>query len=153
MTKSCEPRTRTLCQCKRRIHAAASARSCDNLPMHCSIASNSPHMLFPHVLFPPRFLLATPRLPTLLSVICGNKCDLSSERAVSEAEGRALAQKIGAEFFETSAKDKINNEECFFALVRQIRKANDAPAAAAGKAEGKKKQKQDKGKKSKCTIL
>jgi len=40
--------------------------------------------------------------PTLTLV--GNKADLEEEREVSEQEGRALAQELGAAFFETSAR-------------------------------------------------
>ena len=52
----------------------------------------------------------------------------------------------GCAFYETSARLKINNETCFFELVREIRKQNQA---AAGGAAGSAKQK----KKSKCVIL
>ena len=55
-------------------------------------------------------------------VLVGNKCDLESERAVQTEEGKALAHKWGCAFFETSAKAKINNEDCFFEAVREIRK-------------------------------
>ena len=55
-------------------------------------------------------------------VLVGNKCDLESERAVQADEGKALAQKWGCAFFETSAKAKINNEDCFFEVVREIRR-------------------------------
>jgi GTPase KRas protein len=55
-------------------------------------------------------------------VLVGNKCDLSEKREVETNEGVDLAKKWGCPFFETSAKLKINNESCFFELVRQIRK-------------------------------
>jgi GTPase KRas protein len=58
------------------------------------------------------------RFPT---VLVGNKCDLESDRVVSVAEGKAFADKHSMHFFETSAKDKINHEECFFAVVRDFR--------------------------------
>lgn len=59
-------------------------------------------------------------------VIAGNKCDLrdpNSNTQVTKAQGTALAKEWGCKFFETSAKDKINNEECFYEVVRQIRAA------------------------------
>jgi len=56
-------------------------------------------------------------------VIAGNKCDLAQNRQVPIKEGQALAQQWGdyCAFFETSAKDKINNEEVFHEVVRKIR--------------------------------
>jgi len=62
-------------------------------------------------------------------VIAGNKCDLAQNRQVPIKEGQALAQKWGdyCAFFETSAKDKINNEEVFFEVVRKIRLIEDGP--------------------------
>jgi len=63
---------------------------------------------------------ATEAPPT---VLIGNKVDLEKEglRKVSTAEGAELAKNHGFLFFETSAKDVINVEEAFFALVRLIR--------------------------------
>eukprot|EP01101_Sappina_pedata_P008219 TRINITY_DN450_c0_g1_i2.p1 TRINITY_DN450_c0_g1~~TRINITY_DN450_c0_g1_i2.p1 ORF type:complete len:187 (+),score=75.44 TRINITY_DN450_c0_g1_i2:39-599(+) len=57
-------------------------------------------------------------------VLCGNKCDLESERQVSTAEGADLAKSFGCPFVETSAKARINVETAFFGLVREIRKEN-----------------------------
>jgi len=59
-------------------------------------------------------------------VLVGNKCDLKTERQVSYDEGAALAQQWKCPFFETSAKIKVNNETCFFELVREIRKMESA---------------------------
>jgi len=55
-------------------------------------------------------------------VIAGNKADLESERQVSRAEGTDLARSFSAPFMETSAKTRVNVEESFFELVREIRK-------------------------------
>ena len=52
-------------------------------------------------------------------VLCGNKCDLESERAVSQEEGLAFAKRIGWPFFETSAKHNINITEAIHELVRK----------------------------------
>jgi len=41
---------------------------------------------------------------------------------VSKAEGQDLARNFGCPFLETSAKSRINVEESFFELVREIRK-------------------------------
>jgi len=55
-------------------------------------------------------------------VLCGNKCDLNDQREVEKTRGEALAKKWNVPFFETSAKMKINNVNCFYEIVRQIRK-------------------------------
>ena len=55
-------------------------------------------------------------------VLVGNKCDLKDQRAVEYSEGAELARQWGCPFFETSAKMKLNNEACFFELVKEIRR-------------------------------
>lgn len=64
-------------------------------------------------------------------VLVGNKCDLKDERQVEYTEGAELAKKWGCPFFETSAKMKLNNEACFFELVREIRR-HSAPTKSTG---------------------
>jgi GTPase SAR1 family protein len=54
-------------------------------------------------------------------IFCGNKCDLEKERKVSKAEAQERANAWGIPFYETSALARINVEEAFFELVRQIR--------------------------------
>ena len=54
-----------------------------------------------------------------LQVICGNKCDLQSQREVATQEGVAYADKVGWPFFETSAKLRINIDEAIHELVRR----------------------------------
>jgi GTPase KRas len=54
-------------------------------------------------------------------VIVGNKCDLETQRQVTTTEGMAMANSFGCPFFETSAKSRINVEESFYELVREIR--------------------------------
>jgi GTPase KRas protein len=60
-------------------------------------------------------------------VVVGNKCDLESQRQVAVAEGAALAQSLGGGcvFLETSAKEDMNVQECFFAAVREVRRLNN----------------------------
>nr|KAF6349883.1 RAB3A, member RAS oncogene family [Myotis myotis] len=41
-------------------------------------------------------------------LLVGNKCDMEDERVVSSERGRQLADHLGFEFFEASAKDNIN---------------------------------------------
>lgn len=54
-------------------------------------------------------------------VIVGNKCDLVQDRQVSIEEGQELAQKLQCDFIETSAKLRVNVEDGFYQLVRQIK--------------------------------
>jgi len=57
-------------------------------------------------------------------VLVGNKCDLPHwERKVAYQEGRDLAISLGIHcFFESSAKMKVNVDECFHELVREVRR-------------------------------
>ena len=55
-------------------------------------------------------------------VLCGNKCDLSDERQVPLIEGEDLARSFQAPFFETSAKLRLNVDDIFFNIVREIKK-------------------------------
>ncbi|CAB1319903.1 unnamed protein product [Coregonus sp. 'balchen'] len=50
-------------------------------------------------------------------VLAGNKCDMEEERVVAADSGRQLAEQLGFEFFETSAKDNINVKQTFERLV------------------------------------
>jgi small GTP-binding protein len=56
-------------------------------------------------------------------VLAGNKCDLEDDRVVSREQGSGLATQWGCTFLETSARKKVNVDEVFFDLVRQINKA------------------------------
>jgi len=57
-------------------------------------------------------------------VVVANKCDLEYERQVGMNEGRDLAKHFGCKFIETSAKQRINVDEAFSSVVREIRKYN-----------------------------
>ncbi|GAW09959.1 ras protein [Lentinula edodes] len=57
-------------------------------------------------------------------VVVANKCDLEYERQVGMNEGRDLARHFGCKFVETSAKVRINVDQAFQDLVREIRKYN-----------------------------
>jgi len=57
-------------------------------------------------------------------IIVANKCDLEYEREVSSQEGRDLARSFGCRFIESSAKQRINVDEAFYNLVREIRRYN-----------------------------
>lgn len=73
-------------------------------------------------------------------VLVGNKCDLEDERAVGKEQGQALAKSWGCVFIESSAKAKINVNDIFYDLVRQINRQNPG-----GDKSGKKK--------GKCALL
>ncbi|CAG8558158.1 13728_t:CDS:2 [Acaulospora morrowiae] len=57
-------------------------------------------------------------------IVVANKCDLEMERQVSGHEGREFAKQFSCRFIETSAKQRINVDEAFYNLVREIRKYN-----------------------------
>jgi GTPase KRas protein len=81
-------------------------------------------------------------------IVVANKCDLEFERQVgmngtstvsrtlvweyvshtTHSEGRDLAKHFGCRFIETSAKQRINVDEAFSNLVREIRKYNKVPS-------------------------
>ncbi|CAO3620133.1 unnamed protein product [Cunninghamella blakesleeana] len=62
----------------------------------------------------------TPNVPM---VLVGNKCDLEDDRVVSREQGMMLSQQWGGKpFYETSARHKINVDEVFYDVVRQINK-------------------------------
>jgi len=68
-------------------------------------------------------------------VLVGNKCDLADQRVITTDQGNALAQKFGSGFLEASAKTKVNVEEIFYTLLRQIpidKKGGGKKGGAAG---------------------
>lgn len=81
-------------------------------------------------------------------VVIGNKSDLENERQVSTQEGMDLAHTFGCAFLESSAKTRVNVEESFFQVVREIRKERNATSSTGGE-----QQPLRKNKKSKCDIV
>jgi small GTP-binding protein len=72
--------------------------------------------------------------PGILLFLVANKCDLDAERAVSAADGQALADEIGALFFEVSAKEGWHIDELFDAIARAFlerKPADDGQAEQA----------------------
>ncbi|CAG8634448.1 736_t:CDS:1 [Ambispora gerdemannii] len=60
-------------------------------------------------------------------ILVGNKCDKITEREVSREEGVNMAQRLGCEFIETSAKECVNVERAFYTVVRMIRADREIP--------------------------
>jgi len=75
-------------------------------------------------------------------VLVGNKSDLESDRQVATVEGRELAKSFGVQHMETSAKLRLNVEDAFYELVREVKKQRN------GEQTGKSKKS-----KRKCQIL
>lgn len=57
--------------------------------------------------------------------LIGNKRDLEHKREVSIEDGQNLARLLSTQFHETSAKTRLNIDESFFDVVREIRQRYD----------------------------
>lgn len=67
-------------------------------------------------------------------ILVGNKCDLEDERVVGKEQGQNLARQWNnCAFLESSAKSKINVNEIFYDLVRQINRKTPVPGKARKK--------------------
>lgn len=54
-------------------------------------------------------------------LLLGNKCDLTSKRAVYYDEANELAESLGVKFMETSAKNAHNVDQAFQAMASEIK--------------------------------
>uniref|UniRef100_A0A8D0H0W0 small monomeric GTPase n=1 Tax=Sphenodon punctatus TaxID=8508 RepID=A0A8D0H0W0_SPHPU len=50
-------------------------------------------------------------------ILVGNKCDMDEERVVPLEKGKSLADQLGFDYFEVSAKENINVRQVFERLV------------------------------------
>ncbi|CAG4937904.1 ras-related protein Rab-3 [Colias croceus] len=83
-------------------------------------------------------------------ILVGNKCDMEEERVISQERGRQLAEQLGVQFFETSAKENINVKAVFEKLVdiicdKMSESLDSEPAMVAGGARGQKLTEQPQG--------
>ena len=58
--------------------------------------------------------------PNVVKLLVGNKCDLEAERKVPQKEGKEFADSHNMSFLETSAKQRINIDDSFMTLTKQI---------------------------------
>ena len=58
---------------------------------------------------------------TVNKLLVGNKCDLQSKKVVTFDEGKALADKHGIKFMESSAKNAHNVEQAFQTMATEIK--------------------------------
>lgn len=56
-------------------------------------------------------------------VLIGNKCDLEEQRSVAKADGKALADKFGGLFYETSARTRQNIDTVFQEIAKSYENA------------------------------
>lgn len=54
-------------------------------------------------------------------LLVGNKTDMASRRVISSEEGKELADSLGLEYLETSAKSDVNVQRAFMSLVVQVK--------------------------------
>ena len=66
-----------------------------------------------------------------IMALVGQKCD-SEERIINEERGRELANELGVEFFEISAKTGYNVEELFNYLIQQCIFSSNVGSADLG---------------------
>ena len=87
-----------------------------------------------------RILDADPDNPDVPIVLVGNKCDLENERKVTKQQLTEKQTEWNCSTYESSAKEKINIDEAFYQVVREIRKRkndnNNNNSTQTGKKSG-----------------
>ena len=58
--------------------------------------------------------------PRVCVALVGNKIDREEEREIPKEEGEKLGSELNYPFYESSAKEGININECFDTLIKQI---------------------------------
>ena len=76
-------------------------------------------------------------------ILVGNKCDLVDDIRVEQGEIDHFCKRVGAKYIRTSAKNRINVDESFEELVREIRRDHTE----------KQSKEKKKVKNSKCPLL
>ena len=66
--------------------------------------------------------IAPPHLPFLM---IGNKCDVEGSRQITRSAAEELAQNLGVQYMETSAKTNFNVTEAFLRLTGMVVKSRD----------------------------
>ena len=90
---------------------------------------------YPHI----QHLATEKKMPPI--ILCGNKCDLENERAVTEEDGLSLAKSWRAIHFETSAKVLMNVDKMFEAATKAALQLPDTAVADNSKEKKEKKEK------------
>lgn len=72
-------------------------------------------------------------------ILIGNKADKNDERMVSYGEGESLAKEFNINFFETSAVENMNVEECFLNIASDVATRVGGGKEAAVRVAGKDK--------------
>jgi len=95
-------------------------------------------------------------ISSIPTVLFANKCDMESSRQITTEEGKEMAKKLGANFFEGSARNNINIEAAFFEMVRAIRINRNGPRKLSLEGESENGRVQDNGNKKRrqtCIIF
>jgi Ras-related protein Rab-1A len=72
------------------------------------------------------------RVGNTVKLLIGNKKDKENERKVATEEGRVLAEQLGMEFMETSAKCDVNIDDAFQRLSNSIAERKFSGVAQTG---------------------
>ncbi len=71
--------------------------------------------------------------PNVIKLLVGNKCDMEVDRKVSREEAQSFADSQNMKYLETSAKEKINVDESFMLLSKQVLEIQPSNSVAESK--------------------